>query len=325
MSACRPARWATRRSATSTWAPAGRSSRTCRGSTPRSPTAPSSSVRPCSRPANAPPTAEGPSTWSASSAPAASMPTTGTSSRSSSWRRGAGSHASASTRSSTGATRRRRSALGFVADLERRLAAAHPDARIATVGGRYFAMDRDRRWERSSAATTRSSTRVRAPRSDRRRRDRGRLRPRRDRRVRGPDRHRRHGRRHRRRRRGRPRQLPGRPGAPADPRPRRRPVVRRVRPGLANGPRGAGRAPGRDDDRVRGRPAGRGRLPARGRPLARRGGRRRGLAPVPRRRDREVRPRHVLLQRRRRGRPSRARTAGSSRARRSRPTTSRPR
>jgi 2,3-bisphosphoglycerate-independent phosphoglycerate mutase len=41
-----------------------------------------------------------------------------------------------------------RSALEFVADLERRLAAAHPDARIATVGGRYYAMDRDHRWER---------------------------------------------------------------------------------------------------------------------------------------------------------------------------------
>ncbi|HUQ44179.1 MAG TPA: 2,3-bisphosphoglycerate-independent phosphoglycerate mutase [Candidatus Limnocylindria bacterium] len=40
------------------------------------------------------------------------------------------------------------SALGFVADLEPRLRAAHPDARIATVGGRYFAMDRDQRWER---------------------------------------------------------------------------------------------------------------------------------------------------------------------------------
>ncbi len=41
-----------------------------------------------------------------------------------------------------------RSAVAFVADLERRLAAAHPDARIATVGGRYYAMDRDKRWER---------------------------------------------------------------------------------------------------------------------------------------------------------------------------------
>jgi len=41
-----------------------------------------------------------------------------------------------------------RSALGYIADLEPRLAAIHPDARIATVGGRYYAMDRDNRWER---------------------------------------------------------------------------------------------------------------------------------------------------------------------------------
>jgi 2,3-bisphosphoglycerate-independent phosphoglycerate mutase len=41
------------------------------------------------------------------------------------------------------------SALGFVRDLETELAAAHPDARIATVGGRYFAMDRDQRWDRT--------------------------------------------------------------------------------------------------------------------------------------------------------------------------------
>ncbi len=41
------------------------------------------------------------------------------------------------------------SALGFMADLETRLAAAHPDARVVSVGGRYFAMDRDKRWERT--------------------------------------------------------------------------------------------------------------------------------------------------------------------------------
>ncbi|HEY6013116.1 MAG TPA: 2,3-bisphosphoglycerate-independent phosphoglycerate mutase, partial [Candidatus Limnocylindrales bacterium] len=41
-----------------------------------------------------------------------------------------------------------RSALEFVADLERRLREVHPDARIASVGGRYYAMDRDKRWER---------------------------------------------------------------------------------------------------------------------------------------------------------------------------------
>ncbi len=40
------------------------------------------------------------------------------------------------------------SGLDFVADLETRLAPAHPDARIASVGGRYWAMDRDRRWDR---------------------------------------------------------------------------------------------------------------------------------------------------------------------------------
>jgi 2,3-bisphosphoglycerate-independent phosphoglycerate mutase len=42
-----------------------------------------------------------------------------------------------------------RSAVAFVRDLEERLAAAHPDARIATIGGRYYAMDRDQRWERT--------------------------------------------------------------------------------------------------------------------------------------------------------------------------------
>jgi 2,3-bisphosphoglycerate-independent phosphoglycerate mutase len=41
-----------------------------------------------------------------------------------------------------------RSAQGFIADLERRLGEVHPDARVASVGGRYFAMDRDNRWDR---------------------------------------------------------------------------------------------------------------------------------------------------------------------------------
>ena len=41
-----------------------------------------------------------------------------------------------------------RSAAEFVPDLERRLSAAHPHARIATLGGRYYAMDRDKHWER---------------------------------------------------------------------------------------------------------------------------------------------------------------------------------
>ncbi len=42
-----------------------------------------------------------------------------------------------------------RSAIGFVTDLEERLGTVHPDARIASVGGRYWAMDRDRRWDRT--------------------------------------------------------------------------------------------------------------------------------------------------------------------------------
>jgi 2,3-bisphosphoglycerate-independent phosphoglycerate mutase len=41
------------------------------------------------------------------------------------------------------------SALGFAVDLETRLVAAHPEAAIASVGGRYFAMDRDQRWDRT--------------------------------------------------------------------------------------------------------------------------------------------------------------------------------
>jgi 2,3-bisphosphoglycerate-independent phosphoglycerate mutase len=44
-----------------------------------------------------------------------------------------------------------RSAREFVPALETQLKAAHPDAGIASVGGRYFAMDRDRRWERTEA------------------------------------------------------------------------------------------------------------------------------------------------------------------------------
>ena len=41
-----------------------------------------------------------------------------------------------------------RSAIAFLPDLEARLAGAHPGARIAVVGGRYYGMDRDQRWDR---------------------------------------------------------------------------------------------------------------------------------------------------------------------------------
>jgi 2,3-bisphosphoglycerate-independent phosphoglycerate mutase len=42
-----------------------------------------------------------------------------------------------------------RSADRFVPAFESRLHEVHPAARIATIGGRYYAMDRDKRWERT--------------------------------------------------------------------------------------------------------------------------------------------------------------------------------
>jgi len=44
-----------------------------------------------------------------------------------------------------------RSADGFIPDFEVRLSAAHPAARFAMIGGRYYGMDRDKRWERTKA------------------------------------------------------------------------------------------------------------------------------------------------------------------------------
>jgi 2,3-bisphosphoglycerate-independent phosphoglycerate mutase len=44
-----------------------------------------------------------------------------------------------------------RSADGFIPDFEARLGAAHPAARISMIGGRYYGMDRDNRWERTQA------------------------------------------------------------------------------------------------------------------------------------------------------------------------------
>jgi 2,3-bisphosphoglycerate-independent phosphoglycerate mutase len=44
-----------------------------------------------------------------------------------------------------------RSADGFIPDFEARLSAAHPGARFAMIGGRYYGMDRDNRWERTKA------------------------------------------------------------------------------------------------------------------------------------------------------------------------------
>ena len=119
-----------------------------------------------------------------------------------------------------------------------------------------------------------------------------------------------------------PRQLPCGPGAPAGPRPGRSGRSTAFDRTVAGRPARPDRPARRDDDRIRGRPPGRGRLPARGGALAGPGLLRGRLAPVPRRRDREIRPRDVLLQRRRRGALSRGGAAASFRAHASRPTTS---
>ncbi|MGD8487285.1 MAG: 2,3-bisphosphoglycerate-independent phosphoglycerate mutase, partial [Chloroflexota bacterium] len=44
-----------------------------------------------------------------------------------------------------------RSADRFIPDFEQRLAGVHPGARFAMIGGRYYGMDRDKRWERTKA------------------------------------------------------------------------------------------------------------------------------------------------------------------------------
>ena len=88
------------------------------------------------------------STWSAWSAPAASTPTTATWSR---WLELARRAEVPSVRVHAlldGRDTPPRSALDFIADLERAPRPLHPDARIASVGGRYYAMDRDKRWDR---------------------------------------------------------------------------------------------------------------------------------------------------------------------------------
>lgn len=45
-----------------------------------------------------------------------------------------------------------RSAIGYLTDLETRLAQRAPRAKVASLAGRYYAMDRDQRWERTARA-----------------------------------------------------------------------------------------------------------------------------------------------------------------------------
>ena len=203
------------------------------------------------------------------SARAASTPTTATSSRSSSSPRGWACPSVRVHALLDGRDTPPRSALGFVRDLEARLAAVHPDARIATVGGRYWAMDRDQRWDRIERGYDAIVHGVgeHAP-SATAAIEAGYARGETDEFV-------------------APTVIDGVDGALRDRDPivhvnfradrarqlthaLARPGVRRLRPASPDGrpaPRGPAR---RDDDRVRGRAAGRGRVRARGGALARR-------------------------------------------------------
>ncbi len=200
---------------------------------------------------------------------------------------------------------------GYLEEVERWFRHA---GRIGTVGGRFYGMDRDHRWERTSSPTTRSSTppgcaAASAEEAVAEAAERGEtdefIRP----------------------------TVIGDYDGVADGdvvihfnfRPdRARQLV------MALGERGfnefdRGHAAGRsahDADAVPRRLGVPGRIPAaRARDDARRGARGRGRrAPAPRRRDREVRARHLLLQRRARGRSGRGRSARWS----TRPATSRP-
>ena len=167
--------------------------------------------------------------------------------------------------------------------------------RIGTVGGRYYAMDRDRRWERTKLAYdaivhAEGLRAASAARGDRRG-----LRARRDRRVHPPDRDRRLRRGGRRRRRD-PLQLPPRPRPPAgrwrSPSPDFDEFERGDAPEIALTTLTQYRADW--DYPVAFAPL----EPATtlAEVLAER-----GRAPAARRRDREVRARHLLLQRRARG------------------------
>ena len=137
-------------------------------------------------------------TCSAWSPTAASTPAGSTSRRRSSWPRRRASPTSSSTPSPTAATRCRTAAASTSPSWS--AGCARP-GRVGTVSGRYYAMDRDTRWERIKLAYD-AIVHARGPAGgERRRGDRGLLRARGDRRVRQADRDRRLRRRRRRRRR----------------------------------------------------------------------------------------------------------------------------
>ena len=210
---------------------------------------------------------------------------------------------SSSTPSPTGATRRRPPAPASSA--ASRAGCASRRGRVGSVVGRYFAMDRDKRWERTQRAyDLLVARRGRAPRRHRRGGGARRLRARRDRRVHHADDRRRGGADPPRRLRHRV-QLPPRPHAPDHraaklDRGRRRPTRYTTLTEYEEDWLPGAFPPARPAMTLAQVIADRGR------------------APAARRRDREVPARDVLLQRRRggpvRGRGARARALAARRA-----------
>ena len=200
-SACPKGRWAIRRWATSTSAPAASSTRTSRASTSRSATASSRAIR-CSR-APSTPRARGNATLHV-----LGLLSPGGVHSHERQHRGDGRHGGgrpalprdrACTRFSTAATRRR-AAPARRSRSWSGVCARHADARIASICGRYYAMDRDQRWERIAAGLRAARRRPRAAHvaPERAGRARRRVRARRERRIRAGDGDRRRARRGRR-------------------------------------------------------------------------------------------------------------------------------
>ena len=309
------------RSGTSTWAPASRCSRTCRASAAPSRTgvrdqrpaersrAPRARPRRPAPPPRAHRSRRGPRARRAHRRGRAAGPRCGAPRRPRRW----------SMPSPMDATRRPRSAHGYLATLEDALAGI---ATIATVSGRYYAMDRDRRWERDPAAydaivdgrgeraASAAAAIASAYAADCRTSSSG---PTVIGNYAGTA----------RRRRRRAHELPRRPGEAAHPGPGARRTS--MASTAARGRETSGvttlteyQAPDELPVAVAFPPLVIDSLAAE---LSRR-----GPAPAPRRRDGEVRPRHVLLQRRSRGGLARARSASSCRRTvRWRRTTRRPR
>ena len=199
--ACRTGRWATPRWAISTSGPERSSGRTWPGSTTRSPTAASSRTRRCGPPASGPaPAPASDCICSASSPTAACTPAGSTSRQCIELATAEGVPEVVFHAFTDGRDTLPHAGRGYLAELERWLRQA---GRIGTVAGRFYAMDRDTRWERIKLAYDAIAHGEGLARRERRRGDRRGLRARGDRRVREADR----GRRLRRHGRGRCRVL----------------------------------------------------------------------------------------------------------------------